>query len=40
MTSRRSSTPPRKARRASPQQMVLTVIGLLVILSFIFSMLR
>jgi hypothetical protein len=39
MTSRRSSTPQRKARRASPQQIVFTVIGLLVIVAFILGML-
>jgi len=40
MSSRRTSASQRKSRRVSPQQIVFTVIGLLVIFTFILSMLR
>jgi Na+/phosphate symporter len=40
MASRKNSGSGRKARRVSPQQVVFTVIGLLVILTFILGMLR
>jgi len=39
MTSRRTSATQRRARRASLQQIVFAVIGLLVIFAFILSML-
>jgi hypothetical protein len=39
MANRRTSASQRKARRASPQQIVFAVIGLLVIAAFILSML-
>jgi hypothetical protein len=39
MTSRRTPASTRKARRASPQQIIFTVIGLLVIFAFILGML-
>jgi hypothetical protein len=39
MANRRTSSPQRRARRASPQQIIFTVIGLLVIFAFILSML-
>ena len=40
MAARRSPGSGRKARRATPQQIIFTVIGLLVILTFILGMLR
>jgi hypothetical protein len=39
MTSRRTSASTRKSRRASPQQIIITVVGLLVIFAFILGML-
>jgi hypothetical protein len=40
MAARRSPGSGRKARRANPQQIIFTVIGLLVILTFLLGMLR
>jgi hypothetical protein len=40
MSSRRPSPSQRRPRRANPQQIVFTVIGLLVIITFILGMLR
>jgi hypothetical protein len=39
MTSRRTSADQHKARRSSPQRIIFTVIGLLVIFAFILGML-
>lgn len=40
MATRKNPGSGRKARRTSPQQIIITVIGLLVILTFILGMLR
>jgi hypothetical protein len=39
MSSRRPSAAQRRTRRASPQQIIFTAIGLLVIVAFILGML-
>jgi len=38
MTSRRTSADQHKARRSSPQRIILTLLGLLLIFAFILSM--
>jgi hypothetical protein len=40
MANRKSDTAPRKGRRVNTQRLIFTVIGLLVILTFVLGMLK